>query len=87
MSLLRPRIQTASSAPNSPKGTASRTEIGSVQLPYCAARIRNTMTMPKPSASAAALPPASSWYAAPVQATPKPLGSVAAATSCIAASA
>jgi hypothetical protein len=48
--LVKPRSQTAASAPKVPNGSASSTDSGSDHFSYCAARIRNTMTAARPSA-------------------------------------
>ena len=65
MSLLMPRISTATSAPSTANGTESSTAKGSDQRSYCAARIRNTMISANPKANVEALPTRLSWKACP----------------------
>ena len=69
MSLGMPRIITAAKAPHNANGTARITASGKDHFSYCAARIRNTMTMPKPKATAEVVPVRFSWKAWPVQAS------------------
>ena len=66
-SLVRPRSQTAASAPKVPNGSASSTESGSDHFSYCAARIRNTISAPSASTSTEVPPDLFSWYEAPLQ--------------------
>ncbi|MNJ03370.1 hypothetical protein D3C73_1636590 [compost metagenome] len=44
-----PRNVTASTAPSTPRGTTSSTEVGIDQLSYNAARHRNTISSDRPS--------------------------------------
>ena len=62
MSFSMPRSQIAAIAPNSAKGTASSTPIGSVHFSYCAARIRNTITSAKANTRPAVEPAFFSSY-------------------------
>ena len=48
-----PRKLTANTAPSTPRGTTSSTEVGIDQLSYSAARHRNTISSDKPSSSGA----------------------------------
>ena len=66
MSLGMPRIITAARAPKRAKGTARITARGRDHFSYWAARIRNTMMMPKPKATAEVVPVRFSWKAWPV---------------------
>ena len=65
-SFASPRDQVAKSAPSTPKGTASITDTGTVQLSYSAARHRNTNRMEMAYKSGACVPDWRSCSEAPV---------------------
>ena len=74
-SLVIPRIHTAASAPNVPKGSAIITDRGSDHFSYCAARMRKAMSAPSPRASTDVPPERFSWNEAPLQSSENSGGS------------
>ncbi|MNV27528.1 hypothetical protein D3C71_1186820 [compost metagenome] len=69
-----PRKVTASTAPSTPSGTTSSTEVGIDQLSYNAARHRNTINSDSPSRIGAWLPDNRSCNDNPVHSWPRPAG-------------
>ncbi|MNL05761.1 hypothetical protein D3C87_1263730 [compost metagenome] len=64
----KPRSRIAIKAPKMPNGTAVRIESGKDHDSYCAARIRNTMTMPNTKTIVVVLPDFFCSNASPLQA-------------------
>ena len=70
-----PRSDTAHTAPSTPSGTTSNTEVGIDQLSYSAARHRNTISSDRPNSSGAWEPDKRSCNDKPVHSWPSPAGS------------